>query len=178
MIVIISRKRIYIITLILFVIIAFGYYIFINKAFDLAQHLLEEGFVEQVEKPDNIEPTPESSESHDIENLPGSERGKQKHEEPARDPAGRAERVEIDNSDKDKVYDISERISFADKRRIIHLVSKKLSSRDINYLLGLFKGGLTPQEKKKALELAFERFTQQEIKEIQALYNKYKKYVD
>ena len=123
MIVIISRKHIYIITLILFLIIAFGYYIFINKAFDLAQHLLEEGFVEQVEKPDNTEPTPESSESHDIENLPGSERGK-KSMKNLPEIRGRAERVEIDNSDKDKVYDISERISFADKRRIIHLVSK------------------------------------------------------
>ena len=69
--------------------------------------------------------------------------------------------------------DLASRVSMEDKRRILQLVMRKLSADDINYLLGLLKGGLTAKEKKQAVELAYKRFTSEEIAEIKSYYKKY-----
>jgi len=72
--------------------------------------------------------------------------------------------------------DLSTQVTFDDKRRIMQLVSSKLTGDDISYLTGLLKGGLTPEEKRLAVDLALKRFTPEEIKEIQNLYYRYQKY--
>ena len=71
---------------------------------------------------------------------------------------------------------LNQAVTFEDKRRILHLVAKKLTADDIKYLTNLLKGGLTPEEKKLAVELARKRFGPDEIKEIRSLYHKYKEY--
>jgi preprotein translocase subunit SecF len=170
-----TRKRIYIFIFILLLICS-GYYIFINKAFDITQKLIYDSVIQQAEvQTEDITSTSESDGQTSHENMPESEATQQGNQTSNENKDG----VYIDDEPKgDKAYDKSKDISFEDKRRIIQLVSKKLSSEDIKYLRGLSKGGLTPHKKKLAVELALKRFTSQEIKEIQALYAKYKKYTN
>lgn len=157
-----TKKRIYIFIFIL-LLICFGYYIFINKAFDVTQELIYEIAVRQS---DDSTQTSESDERTSQENVPESEQIRQGNQ------TSNQSSGEVNIDDGPKTYDIS----FEDKRRIIQLVSRKLSSGDIKYLKELSKGGLTPQKKKLAVELALKRFTPEEIKEIRVLYAKYKKY--
>ncbi len=84
-------------------------------------------------------------------------------------------RHDIDKQKQDKDNKSAQDLTFEEKRRIVQLVSSKLSASDINYLKGLLKGGLTPEKKRQAVNLALKKFTSQEIKEIRALYHKYTK---
>jgi len=90
-------------------------------------------------------------------------------------PLPEQEETEREKSVSDKLDQV---ITLEDKRRILQLVSKKLTANDIKYLMSLLKGGLTPDEKKQAVELALKRFSSEEIKEIQNLYHKYKQYAN
>ena len=76
---------------------------------------------------------------------------------------------------KNKLQQIKEEVTFFDKMAAASLVVKRLSTEDITELKGLAEGGLSPTEKKKAKEIAYEKFTNDEIKEIKKIYYKYMK---
>lgn len=65
------------------------------------------------------------------------------------------------------------KITANDKVSIANLVLKKLTSADIQELTNMLSGGLTPEEKKRAKQIAYSRFTQDEISAIYELYTKY-----
>jgi hypothetical protein len=73
----------------------------------------------------------------------------------------------------EEMADISDSVSASDKISASLLVLSKLSPEDIQYLYGLMEGGLTPEEKGKAKELCFARFSDEEIEQIYDLYLKY-----
>jgi len=101
-----------------------------------------------------------------------SDKKEQKKEEPEREEPGQNKK----SQEITEVEKLSSTISFEDKRRILQLVTKSLKSEDIKYLGSLLKGGLTSEKKQLAVELALKRFGPEDIKELQGLYNKYKKY--
>jgi hypothetical protein len=172
------KKRLILkIIVLLFFITAFisiVYYYMITKAFDIATNLLPE------------------DENYKESTVTGS--GREPQEKPAHDGggqilvpgsqgvpgAGNEEKPQTLTPSQEKqpgVSNLQEQVTFEDKRRIIQLITRKLSSSDIKYLLSLAKGGLTEDEKKRAVKLAYERFTPEEINEIKILYARYKKYV-
>lgn len=60
-----------------------------------------------------------------------------------------------------------------DKDKASKLVFGRLSASDIAMLSGLLKDGLTAEEKKAAVELAYKRFNSSEIEFIKEMYRKY-----
>lgn len=68
---------------------------------------------------------------------------------------------------------IEDSVSMDDKRKALKLITSKLTGSDISFLISLVKGGLTGEEKSRAVNLAYKRFTQSEIDSIKILYNKY-----
>ncbi|ADL07274.1 hypothetical protein [Thermosediminibacter oceani] len=170
-----------IITLALFLaLIISAYHILVNEAFDLVfpdhpGEVSQSGG--QAQPPTDIK-SPDLPRTPEVDvHETGSEEGQtsrgtpppkfEKPEKPLGTTAGKAiEDISID--------EISGNISFSDKRRILWLVVRRLTSDDIKYLLGLLKGGLTESEKEEAKKIAFSRFTPEEIQEIRSLYHKYK----
>lgn len=72
-----------------------------------------------------------------------------------------------------KVKEIKEQISPTDKVEAAALVIKRLSKEDIDTLTQLLSGGITAEEKEKAKEIMFSRFTEEEITRIKEMYIKY-----
>nr|PZN02944.1 MAG: hypothetical protein DIU66_08520 [Bacillota bacterium] len=164
-------KSAFLLFLIIFFVIAAGLYIFADKAFELLLYsglpeiediVPEMGSDEVGQKPS--EPI-ETEEDKGKKGYPGSA---------VEAPQTNIQKKDIEDNKDIDVNEIAGNISFADRRRILLLVAKRLSSEDIKYLLGLLKGGLTEEEKKRAIELAYSRFDKQEIEEIKALYAKYR----
>lgn len=157
---------------VILVILASSYYVFVNKFYDMTEKLI----LENVKAPEAENPPPQSPQNPQSPQSPaGSEPpatgGESSAEKPAA-PSQKEPEKEANSSDED----LSSQVTFNDKRRIMQLVSSKLTGDDISYLTGLLKGGLTPEEKKLAVDLALKRFTQEEIREIQNLYYRYQKY--
>jgi hypothetical protein len=173
------KKKLYLkIPLILLIIgsICFGcYYMFVDKMFYMTGRLLLqdtqiEEELQQLEKGElqvEGQKTQEEEDQDQAEDHKTTEQGKQ-------DPSQEAGH-DIDKQRQEQDNKSSQDLTFEEKRRIVQLVSSKLSASDINYLKGLLKGGLTPEKKRQAVNLALKKFTSQEIKEIRALYHKYTK---
>lgn len=151
---------------VILVILASSYYVFVNKFYDMTEKLI----LENVKAPEAENPPPQNPQSP-AGSEPPATGGESSAEKPAA-PSQKEPEKEANSSDED----LSSQVTFNDKRRIMQLVSSKLTGDDISYLTGLLKGGLTPEEKKLAVDLALKRFTQEEIKEIQNLYYRYQKY--
>ena len=171
------RRRLlkFLLTILIVVLIlsASAYYLFITKFYDMAERLiLETAIPPELEIPENITPKIETP----IPDKAPDEVQHEKSPQPQTEPIPSSPdniKIKPEKSVTDK---LNQGISFEDKRRIIQMVAKSLTSEDIKYLTNLLKGGLTPEDKKLAVELALKRFGPEEIKEIQNLYHKYKKY--
>lgn len=74
---------------------------------------------------------------------------------------------------KEKIENIKEEVTAADKMSMATLVFKKLSQEDIAELTKMAAGGITDDEKEKMKRFALEKFTEEEIKEIKGMYYKY-----
>ena len=75
----------------------------------------------------------------------------------------------------DKIKDIKDDVTAADKVTAAALVFKRLNTSDIGVLQGMLTGGLSSEEKAKAKNIAYARFTADEIKKIKEIYSKYMK---
>lgn len=74
-----------------------------------------------------------------------------------------------------KIKEVKDSVETADKMKAASLVLKRLSASDINMLIKMAEGGLSQKDKKKAIELVYDKFTEDEVKEIKAMYAKYMK---
>jgi hypothetical protein len=134
-----------------------GYYCFLSSMYKITEKLLIDST--QLTEPDIKTP----------EENPGQQDNQTDINEKPSDPGQNHQTVQ----DKEPVNP-SPKPSFSDKKRATEMVMSKLSKSDITYLQSLLKGGLTPEEERKAKELAYSRFSAAEIVEIKALYRKYK----
>jgi hypothetical protein len=73
----------------------------------------------------------------------------------------------------DKINEVKDKVSAADKMEAAALVLKRLSTDEINMLTKMLAGGLTPEEKAQAEKLAYSKFTKDEIEKIRNMYLKY-----
>lgn len=73
----------------------------------------------------------------------------------------------------DKIKDIKDSVDPADKVRAASLILKRLTPSEISMLMKMAEGGLSQEEKKKAIALVYEKFNEEEIKEIKKMYGKY-----
>lgn len=73
----------------------------------------------------------------------------------------------------EKIKEIKDKVSAADKMTAAALVLKRLKQSDINKLMKMLEGGLTVDEKDKAKRLVYERFTAEEVAKIKEIYRKY-----
>lgn len=89
------------------------------------------------------------------------------------DSAGTANQPDVQKAIDKMADEIANQISDSEKQEIMNLVFSKLSADDIAYLAGLLEGGLTKEEKSSAKQLAYSRFTADEIRRIKEYYNKY-----
>ncbi len=80
-------------------------------------------------------------------------------------------RFEVVKEASDKVQESVER---SDKDKMMKLISSRLSSGDVKYLMGLIKGGLTPEEISAAARLAYSRFSAEEITQVKTYWHRYK----
>ena len=74
---------------------------------------------------------------------------------------------------REKLENIKGNIAAGDKVAIANFVFKKLTQDDIKEITAMIAGGLTSDEKKRAKQIAYSRFSDSEIKTIIQLYNKY-----
>jgi hypothetical protein len=121
--------------------------------------------------------TADAAEGEETEALPeaaagGTEAERQAGPVPeASAPSGQAE--ESLSYSEEEMAEIQGSISAADKMTASMLVLSRLSPEDIGYLYGLLEDGLTPEEKNEAKEFCYDRFSDEEIAQIQELYSKY-----
>lgn len=83
-----------------------------------------------------------------------------------------AKTVVINN---DKIVEIKNEVTTEDKLAAAALVLKRLSVNDINELKDMMAGGLSEEEKARAKQLAYSRFTADELAKIKEMYSKYMK---
>ena len=69
--------------------------------------------------------------------------------------------------------EVKEKVTATDKISAAALLVKRLSSADIKELQSMLPGGVNTAEKKRAMEIVYQKFTQDEIKAIKELYGKY-----
>lgn len=74
---------------------------------------------------------------------------------------------------KEEIKEAKDSVTVVDKATIAAMVMKNLTASDIAELQGLAAGGLTTEEKQRAKEIAYSRFTPQEIETIKDMYTKY-----
>ncbi len=75
----------------------------------------------------------------------------------------------------EKIEQIKDEVSAADKISAAALVLKRLSSEDIKVLKDMLDNGLSGADREKAKALAYSRFTEEEIEKIKEMYEKYMK---
>ncbi len=73
----------------------------------------------------------------------------------------------------DKIKQIKDRVSAADKMKAGTLVLKRLNPSDIDELIKMLENGITKEELERAKKLVYERFTADEVAEIKKIYRKY-----
>jgi len=88
----------------------------------------------------------------------------------AKNPAPLPKQPEIT---RDQLVEVKDKITSGDKVAIANFVMKKLTQDDIKELTNLVAGGLTLEEKRRAKEIAYSRFSGDEINTIITLYAKY-----
>ena len=64
-------------------------------------------------------------------------------------------------------------VSFSDKLAVMSLLSANLKSADYRELVGMLKGGITPEEIKRAKEILNSGLTAEQKKKVLAYYGKY-----
>ncbi len=64
-------------------------------------------------------------------------------------------------------------VSFGDKLAVMNLLSANLKSAEYRELIGMLKGGITPQEVKRAKEILNSGLTAEQKKKVLAYYGKY-----
>lgn len=74
-----------------------------------------------------------------------------------------------------EIKNASDGIPVKEKLEVTKMVVSKLSGSEISMLSAMATGGISSEEKKKAKELVYSRFTPQEIEYIKSLYYKYVK---
>ena len=73
----------------------------------------------------------------------------------------------------DKIKEIKDKVVAADKMKVAALVLKRLSASDIDELKKMLIGGVSAEEKERAKQLVYLKFTKDEIVEIKGMYTKY-----
>jgi|GEM_PF-3108766 len=76
---------------------------------------------------------------------------------------------------KDTLQTVSRQVPMQEKAEITKIVMSKLSGAEISELTAMASGGITAEEKKKAKEIVYSKFTPTEIEYLMSLYNKYMK---
>lgn len=189
-------KKILIFTILLGAIAFACYYFLINVTFDITAKLIENDLLKNAgdkaspsalpgdllknngenDSPENIPDVKQNGSTPD-KTVPGEKNigGKSRDSAPESGGTPPDKNTDINKGDDSTISPekIAQEISFEDKKKIVNLVMSRLSREDISYLAGLARGGLTEEEKKAAVDLAYRRFTPQEINEIKAYYVKY-----
>lgn len=91
-----------------------------------------------------------------------------------------AEELELSDAailgiDKAQLQAVDKVIPVMEKVELTKMILAKLSSREINELKSMASEGFSAEEKKKAIELVYSKFTVEEIEYIKALFMKYLK---
>ncbi len=73
----------------------------------------------------------------------------------------------------EKIVQVKNKVSTVDKIEASALALKRLSLSDINELISMISGGVTREEKERAKQIAYSRFSEEEIKKIKEMYAKY-----
>ncbi|NLC08250.1 MAG: hypothetical protein GX755_09865 [Syntrophomonadaceae bacterium] len=73
----------------------------------------------------------------------------------------------------DRLSELQDEVTVADRMRALNIVRKKLSAEDIRQLISWTSGGITSDEKEEIAKLLRSRLSPEEISEVKALYNKY-----
>lgn len=73
----------------------------------------------------------------------------------------------------EKIKEIKDRVSAADKMKAGTLVLKRLSPSDIDELFAMLEDGVTKEEMERAKKMVYENFTAEEIAEIKEIYRRY-----
>lgn len=74
---------------------------------------------------------------------------------------------------KQKLEKIKANVSASDKMKISAMVFNRLSQSQISELTGMLAGGISSKEMQRAKKIAYENFTESEIKMIKSMYYKY-----
>lgn len=75
----------------------------------------------------------------------------------------------------DKMVEIKEEVTAADKMSAAALVLKRLSAGDIDKLKAMLSGGVSAQETAAAKDMVYKKFNEEEVREIKEIYRKYMK---
>lgn len=70
---------------------------------------------------------------------------------------------------------VSQQVPMQEKVEITKIVMSKLSGAEISELTAMASGGITTEEKKKAKDIVYSKFTPAEIEYLMELYNRYMK---
>ena len=74
---------------------------------------------------------------------------------------------------REKLESAKVKITASDKVTVANFLLKKLTKEDVNELTSMLSRGLTAEDKKRAKEIAYARFTKEEIETVIELYTKY-----
>lgn len=72
-----------------------------------------------------------------------------------------------------KAIEVREQITFGEKLKLTTILLKKLSTDDLKMFSGLFDGGLTVEEKRKAKNIIMEKLSEDEYDELISIAKKY-----
>jgi hypothetical protein len=74
-----------------------------------------------------------------------------------------------------KINEVKDKVSATDKMEAAALALSRLKGSDIDELKAMLPGGLTSEEKARAKEIMYDRFSEEEIERIYEMYGKYMK---
>ena len=74
---------------------------------------------------------------------------------------------------REKLESAKVKITASDKVTVANFLLKKLTKEDVNELTSMLSRGLTAEDKKRAKEIAYARFSKEEIETVIELYTKY-----
>lgn len=113
----------------------------------------------------------------DVSNASGSAKGINETDNNDKSPKAEEngeQKIEAKNQfATNDIKEVKDSVTPTDKISIAAMLLKKLSASDINELKSMLSGGVTAAEKQRAKEIAYKRFSEEEIKEIYKIYRKY-----
>lgn len=121
-----------------------------------------------INKPQS-EPNPEKNE-HTLPNTSTQSQAPSQPPLPSNPPKPTPAPITVDT-----IAEIKDSVSNNDKAKAATLVLSNLTSSDIKTLQTFLSGGITPEEAKQAKEIAYARFSDEDIKTVKELYYKYMK---